>query len=96
VELTHDVTDQVFPEEDRGETYPPGSELLLGIIRDAGTCNADELRALRVVMDKLISGRNGKPALNIASDKRDWAAEARGEITDAIWYWAFAVVKEGA
>jgi hypothetical protein len=77
-------------------TYPPDSNLTLELQRDIAECNIDEQRALRVVMDKLKAGRLGKPPLNVATDPRDWAAEARGEITDAIWYWAFAVVARGA
>lgn len=77
-------------------TYPPNQGMVIELQRDIAECNDDELRALRVVVDKLKSGRVGKPPLNVATDPRNWDAEARGEITDAIWYWAFAVVARGA
>ena len=77
-------------------TYPPNQQVVLELQRDVAECNPDELKALRVVMDKLKAGRDGKPPLDVSTDKRDWDAEARGEITDAIWYWAFKVVAKGA
>ena len=78
------------------DTIPPGQGLVIELQRDVAECTPSELRALRVLMDKLKEGRAKHGPLDISKDKRNWRNEARAEMVDACWYLAFAEIMEGA
>lgn len=48
--------------------------------------SVDELRVVQLVVDGLARGRSIYGALDLASDTRDWALEARAEARDLVVY----------
>ena len=73
-------------------TIPPNSELLIDVCRRLGDLNMDELAAFDVLLFKLEQGKADHGPLDLASDGRDWLAEARQESMDRLWYLAFETV----
>lgn len=59
------------------------------------TCSIDELRAFGVIARKVMTkGRESYGPTVLATDKRDFLAEAGDEFLDAIWYVALHVVSK--
>lgn len=59
-------------------------------------CSPDELRVVEQLLDGLERGRAVYGMLELASDNRDWLAEARAELRDCLFYLCAYHVAEAA
>jgi hypothetical protein len=61
--------------------------------KDIDRLNADELRVLRLLVDKLTLGKLKHGPLDLERDRRDWLQELLAEQLDATHYIAMAIAQ---
>jgi hypothetical protein len=106
VELTTDVTDQVFPEDDRGETFPAGQERLIELQRALATdaelfqlvdriarMKGDGRALFNFLADRHEVGERKYGPLDLLNDDRDFEMERAEEFSDSMVYYAGEFVK---
>ncbi len=65
----------------------------MNICAELGT---DELRVLVLVAERLRIGQRRYGRLDVATDRRDWHAEAGDEVADASVYAACGLLRQGS
>ena len=68
----------------------------LGILSRLAACSNDERKVLEEILRRIEAGRDVYGPLDLASDKRDFAAEATEEATDWTIYRAMLAVQRGS